>query len=254
MDSVKSECQKMALEMSSMRSKLLDLTLPMTSIFNGYMFNRGIRKRLGKLRVQDLVLNFFSVSVDLQKQKEVVHRKGLLWKYVRASMSMTGYLPPVAEDGQLLVDGAYMNSVPADVMRYQMGARVVIAIDTNGELERDHYMWGNSLSGWWVLWNSLNPFSRTVRIPSMGDLSDLLRWVSSDRHRRNNRLLSDLYLVPPVGEYGTLEYDKMEIIIEKGYKYAKPIVDEWVKQNQWLVSNVKPGRKRRQKKQTKLVS
>jgi len=243
LDSVESECRKMALEMSSVRSKLLDLTLPMTSIFSGYMFNRGIRKRLGNLRVQDLVLNFFCVSVDLQKQKEVVHRKGLLWKYVRASMSMTGYLPPVAEDGQLLVDGAYMNSVPADVMRYQMGARVVIAIDTNGELERDHYMWGNSLSGWWVLWNSLNPFSRTVRIPSMGDLSDLLRWVSSDRHRRNNSLISDLYLVPPVGEYGTLEYDKMEIIVEKSYIYAKPIVDEWVKQNQWLVSNAKPGRK-----------
>jgi len=172
---VESECRKMAAEMSSMRSKLLDLTLPMTSIFSGYMFNRGIRKRLGNLRVQDLVLNFFCVSVDLQKQKEVVHRKGLLWKYVRASMSLTGYLPPIAEDGQLLVDGAYMNSVPTDVMRYQMGARIVIAIDTNGELERDHYMWGNSLNGWWVLWNSMNPFSETVRIPSMGDLSDLVR-------------------------------------------------------------------------------
>jgi lysophospholipid hydrolase len=140
------------------------------------MFNRGIRKRLGKIRIQDLVLNFFCVSVDLQKQKEVVFRKGLLWKYVRASMSMTGYLPPIAEDGQLLVDGAYMNSVPADVMRHQMGARIVIAIDTSEELERDHYMWGNHLSGWWVLWNSLNPFSKTVRVPSIGDLSDMVRF------------------------------------------------------------------------------
>jgi len=175
LDRVHGECRKMAAEMSSMRSKLLDLTLPMTSMFSGYMFNRGIRKRLGKLRVQDLVLNFFCVSVDLQKQKEVVHRKGLLWKYVRASMSLTGYLPPVAEDGQILVDGGYMNSVPTDVMRYQMGARVVIAVDTNGEFERDYNMWGTSLNGWWVLWNSLNPFSETVRIPSMGDLSDLVR-------------------------------------------------------------------------------
>lgn len=175
LDRVESECRKMAAEMSSMRSKLLDLTLPMTSIFGGYMFNRGIRKRLGNLRVQDLVLNFFCVSVDLQKQREVVHRKGLLWKYVRASMSLTGYLPPIAEDGQLLVDGAYMNSVPVDVMRHQMGARTVIAIDTNGESERDFFMWGNSLNGWWVLWNSLNPFSETVRIPSMGDLSVLVR-------------------------------------------------------------------------------
>jgi lysophospholipid hydrolase len=176
LNSVYSECKKMAQELSSIKSKIFDLTLPMTSVFSGYMFNRGIRKRLGKIRIQDLVLNFFCVSVDLQKQKEVVFRKGLLWKYVRASMSMTGYLPPIAEDGQLLVDGAYMNSVPADVMRHQMGARIVIAIDTSQELERDHYMWGNHLSGWWVLWNSLNPFSKTVRVPSIGDLSDMVRF------------------------------------------------------------------------------
>jgi len=67
--------------------------------------------------------------------------------------------------------------------------------------------------------------------------------VSSDRNRRKNSLISDLYLVPPVGEYGTLEYDKMDIIIEKSYNYAKPIVDEWVKQNPWLISNGKRGSK-----------
>jgi hypothetical protein len=46
-------------------------------------------------------------------------------------------------------------------------------------------------------------------------------------------------LTPPVGEYGTLEYDKMDIIVEKGYNYAKPIIDDWVKKNPWLVSDGK---------------
>lgn len=140
----------------------------------------------------------YCLQVDLQKQKEIIHTKGLLWKYVRASMSMTGYLPPIAEDGQLLVDGAYMNAVPTDIMKYQMGARVVIAVETSAEIERDHYMYGNSLSGWWVLWNSLNPFSKTVKVPSMGDISDLLVWASSGKHLRNSQLISDLYLMPPV--------------------------------------------------------
>ena len=35
---------------------------------------------------------------------------------------------------------------------------------------------------------------------------------------------------------GTLEYDKFEEIVEKSYLYAKPIVDEWVLKNPWLVS------------------
>jgi len=234
------ECRGMASSMSSMKEKLFDLTLPMTSMFNGRRFNRSIRKSLGKLRIQDLVLNFFCVSTDLQKKKQVVHTKGLLWKFVRASMSLTGYLPPIAENGSLLVDGGYLNALPADVMRYKMSARTVISVDVSAENERDYYDYGTHLSGWWVLWNSWNPFVKTVSFPSMGDISDLLIWVSSDQHRKNVSSVSDLHLVPPIQEYGTLEYEKFDEIVEKGYTYAKPIVDEWVKQNPWLVTHPRP--------------
>ncbi len=39
---------------------------------------------------------------------------GSLWRYVRASMSISGYLPPMCDprDGALLVDGAYVNNLP----------------------------------------------------------------------------------------------------------------------------------------------
>jgi lysophospholipid hydrolase len=234
-------CRDMASQMSSMKAKLFDLTLPMTSIFSGRRFNHGIRKSLGKLRIQDLVLNFFCVTVDLQKQSQVIHTKGILWKYVRASMSLTGYLPPVSENGSLLVDGGYLNALPADVMRYKMGARTVISVDVSQESEREYYEYGTHLSGWWLLWNSWNPFAETVKVPSMGDISDMLIWVSSEQHRKNVKLASDLHLTPPIQNYGTLEYDKFEEIVEKSYHYAKPIIDDWVKQNPALVYRPQPN-------------
>jgi lysophospholipid hydrolase len=73
----------------------------------------------------------------------------------------------------------------------------------------------------------------------MGDISELLIWVSSENHRKSVVAVTDLHLTPPVQDYGTLEYDKFDEIMEKGYEYAKPIVDEWVKQNPWLVSSNK---------------
>ena len=69
-------------------------------------------------------------------------------------MTLTSYLPPVAENGSLLVDGGYMNVMPSDVMKYQMGARLVIAVDVSPESERDYFDYGTSLSGWWLLFNS----------------------------------------------------------------------------------------------------
>ena len=39
---------------------------------------------------------------------------GCSWRYVRASMSLSGYMPPVCDpqDGHLLLDGGYVNNLP----------------------------------------------------------------------------------------------------------------------------------------------
>lgn len=41
---------------------------------------------------------------------------GSLWRYVRASMSLSGYLPPMCDpkDGHLLMDGGYINNLPGE--------------------------------------------------------------------------------------------------------------------------------------------
>jgi len=65
-----------------------------------------------------------------------VHDYGSLWRYVRSSMSLATYLPPLCDpiDGHLLLDGGYVNNLPADVMRSR-GARYILAIDVGSEVE-----------------------------------------------------------------------------------------------------------------------
>lgn len=43
---------------------------------------------------------------------------GSLWRYVRASMSLSGYMPPLCDpkDGHLLMDGGYINNLPGRCM------------------------------------------------------------------------------------------------------------------------------------------
>jgi len=204
------ECvHEMANDMSSISNKLRDLTFPLTSFFSGHHFNRGIQKILKNARIQDFVLNFFCVSVDISNSCQMVHTKGLAWKYVRASMTLTGYLPPISEDNRLLVDGGYMNVVPADVMA-DMGAKKIIAVDVSKEDKTVFYEYGTELSGLWLLWNSWNPFVQTVKVPSMGDINERLSWVSSESAKKviiKNKV--DLFLRPPVGHIGTLEFDKI---------------------------------------------
>lgn len=47
---------------------------------------------------------------------------GSTWRYVRASMSLSGYMPPICDpqDGHLLLDGGYVNNLPG-IARLNVG-------------------------------------------------------------------------------------------------------------------------------------
>ena len=128
-----------------------------------------------------------------------------------------------------------MNVLPADVMKHRMGAKVVIAVDVSAETMQDYFEYGTDLSGWWLLWNSWNPFVKTVKVLSMGDLSNRLAWMSGEQRMAAIQDDIDLLLKPPVKNYGVLEYDKFDELVQIGYEYAKPRVDELIKKNPWIV-------------------
>ncbi|KAK1945045.1 Patatin-like phospholipase domain-containing protein 7 [Phytophthora citrophthora] len=226
---VESKVQQLSAGLSSIFEKLRDLTLPISSFFNGTRFNQSIRAHFYDLSIEDLMLNYFCVSTDIAKSRMSVHRSGPAWKYVRASMSLQGYFPPISENGSLLLDGGYMNNLPADVMKEEGGIKFIFAVDVASESRTDFYDYGSALSGWWLLWNKLNPFAKTVSVPSMGDVSAALAYVSSEQHKeRIKEECIDLYLRPPVKDYGTLEFNKSEEIIQVGYNYALPRIKDWI--------------------------
>ena len=107
--------------MGSVWKQIRDLTLPITSYFTGLAFNRIIVSVFEDLKIEDFFLPFFCVTTDLTDSAEKIHQNGSAWRYIRASMTLTGYLPPicdteVAADGQekthFLVDGGYVNELP----------------------------------------------------------------------------------------------------------------------------------------------
>jgi hypothetical protein len=45
-----------------------------------------------------------------------------------------------------------------------MGAETVIAIDVSSREDKDLTNYGESLSGWWLLWKRWNPFATVVKV------------------------------------------------------------------------------------------
>lgn len=83
---------------------------------------------IGQFDVRDLAIPFAAVASDLISGERVVLSKGRLCTAVRASCSVPGFVPPVEQDGRILVDGGITDNIPADVARL-LGADYVIGVD-----------------------------------------------------------------------------------------------------------------------------
>uniref|UniRef100_A0A672R2U2 Patatin-like phospholipase domain containing 7b n=1 Tax=Sinocyclocheilus grahami TaxID=75366 RepID=A0A672R2U2_SINGR len=146
-----------AMDFGSIFKKITDLTYPVTSMFTGASFNSSISGIFQDKQIEDLWIPYFNITTDITASSMRV--------YVRASMSLSGYLPLLCDpkDGHLLMDGGYINNLPADTAR-SMGAKLVIAVDVGSQDETDLTNYGDSVSGWWLLWKRLSPLTEKIKV------------------------------------------------------------------------------------------
>ncbi|RVE68651.1 hypothetical protein OJAV_G00093920 [Oryzias javanicus] len=231
-----------AMNMTSHFKRILDLTYPITSMFTGAAFNYGISSVFSDRQIEDLWLPYFNITTDITASSMRVHTDGSLWRYVRASMSLSGYLPPLCDpkDGHLLMDGGYINNLPADVAR-SLGAKVVIAIDVGSRNETSLTNYGDSLSGWWLLWKRWNPLAEKVKVLNMAEIQTRLAYVCCVRQLE---LVKESeyceYIRPPIDRYGTLDFGKFDEIADVGYQHGKTLFDVW--QRSGVVSSMMKDR------------
>ncbi|KAF6774097.1 hypothetical protein AHF37_07184 [Paragonimus kellicotti] len=186
------------------------------------------------------------ISVDGQSlttlSYDLAQFKGSLWRYVRASMSLSGYLPPLCDpyDGSLLLDGGYINNVPAEIMS-AFGAKTIFAVDVGATVDTDFTNYGDHLSGWQLLYQRFWPSTKTVmRVPNLSEIQARLAYISCVRQLEQIKESGIChYLRPPIDHYMTLQFTAFDEILTVGYEYAKQVIRDWHKED--LLRHLVPG-------------
>jgi NTE family protein len=194
---------------------LSDFTLPLIALFRGAKVSRLLRHHFGDVRIEDLAKPYFCVSADLTSGRDYIHRSGLLWRALRASVALPGILPPVTQDGgHLLVDGGVMNNLPVDVVAAEQRGPI-IAVDVSGEvdLRASDPLYGER-SVWSLIWD------RMRGSPSI--ISILIRagTVGSTAQRRVVRDQTDLLFEPPLEGIGMRDWKSFDRAVQQGYVHA----------------------------------
>ncbi len=199
-----------------------EYTLPLVSLLRGRRLERVTRKIFGETQVEDLWLPQFSISCNLTAGEPLVHRRGPLWKALRASGSLPGVLSPVLDDGQLLVDGGVLDNLPGDVMRSLSGGPMIVVDVTP---DRDLSPRCESVPSPWRILRSRLLSRDDLGMPGILDILTRSTTLTSARVASEVKDDADLLFRPDVRDYKMLEFEAIEELAEIGYRHALDVIE-----------------------------
>lgn len=99
-------------------------------------FDSLLREHLDRVRMTQLVLPMFTVSVDLVEGDALVREGGDATTNILESINLPPLALPIIASDRALVDGGLLNNIPADVL-VSKGCNFVIASSVTAKLEKD---------------------------------------------------------------------------------------------------------------------
>jgi len=195
---------------------LNDYTLPLVSLVSGRKVTRLLRGEFGELKIEDLPLPFFCVSSNLTTGRLAVHRSGLLWRWLRASVAIPGVLPPIFHQGDVHVDGGAMNNLPVDIMR-EVGRGPVIGVDVGADRAFTADFDDVDVPG---LWKAMAWFRSKKKRVNIFQILWRAGMVNSAAATMAHREQTDLLLQPPLETIDMLNWQAFDRAIEAGYRYT----------------------------------
>jgi NTE family protein len=191
---------------------LSDITFPMLAMTRAKKVERLLQEAYGDIDLADLHRPFFAVSTNLTSGKLEVHRRGLMRRAMRASIAIPGILPPVVIDGQVLVDGAVLKNLPAEVMRH-MNSGPVIGVDMSeargvdpDTIEHPPSIWRLIATGAWR------------RGPPIVSILMRSATLTTDADLESSRAATDLLIQPTPDGIDIRDWKGFDVGVEAGYR------------------------------------
>ena len=222
------------------RKKMLELTdfsLSLNHIVKGTRIIEAIMEFVPDTLIEDLPIPYCAVATDLKGGREVMFRRGSLFKAIRASISLPSFYEPVQIGDMVLIDGGVTNPLPLNRVARRKGD-LLVGVDVSGhdyeaQSELEHQLAekrrrSTSLSQ--QILNRLLPGSLDFNYYTM------LSRVSSLMIRQNSILMTkltkpDVLVDIQMTRYGGFDYDKSEKLIAIGRQKTLQALSKYQKQN-----------------------
>ena len=202
---------------------LRNFTLPMISILNGKAGTLALQRCFDEQHIEDLKKQFFCISCNISKSKQVIHTQGLLWRWVRASGAIPGLVPPIVDgSGDVYVDGGVVNNLPVDVMRdYLDGKGKIIAVDLASSIHANQAYYFPPIITFWDAIKIKLKLTKGKPYTFPRYYETLIEALLMGSHERTlkNAISADILIQPDLSTYSAFfRTDQTDSLISLGYQ------------------------------------
>ncbi|PMO68060.1 patatin-like phospholipase family protein [Vibrio splendidus] len=113
---------------------MLDFSWQSSGIFKGDKIIDTLRGLIGEISIEDLPIPYTAVAANVAEEKEVWLQSGSLFDAIRASISLPLFFTPHVINGEVLIDGGVLNPVPI-APTFSDKTDFTLAVNLGGEPE-----------------------------------------------------------------------------------------------------------------------
>jgi NTE family protein len=195
-----------------------DHVLPVVALTRGKLVEERLKKHFGDALIEEMQTPFLCVSSDLAGGVAKVHRLGRVRDALRATISLPGILPPVVENGALLVDGAVIDNFPLDLMAAaHRGQTIGIDVALRGTINPQDFVNPPGFLQW--IWE--HGFRTAPPIVSL-----LMRAATAREEPSRTTHPADIMIVPTIAGVELRDWKKYDVAVAAGYQATKAALEE----------------------------
>lgn len=201
----------------------------------GLVSGETLMKKLDELLgeqhlIEALPIKYTAIAADVKAEKEIWINKGSLLEAIRASISLPLFFTPYELNGRMLIDGGVLNPVPI-APTFHDKTDITIAVNLGGTVDPQYDL---------VDQNPINSIHEKVmaylqsiaNIDSIKAKSSIYKVADQSFDAMQGTIARmklsayppDIEIEIPRNLCGTLEFNRVEEIIEYGYKKCQEIL------------------------------
>ena len=209
---------------------VLDHGFPFFSFFRGKKIERLLKEYFKDTLIEDLPIRLTCVATDLISGQEYHFNHGLLWKAIKASLSLPVVLPPVKHEGRYFIDGAILNNVPGNLLK-QAGCRFVFGLNCTPFADQELNRYLNSYNEAHLPEMKKRPFARLIRMlylanqtikrPPILAIANRAMMIEGMELMKTKSNDFDYLIDLNVEEYGLFDFHSREELVQAGKEQTR---------------------------------